>query len=402
MLLILTNLPESSPVSSDFLDTLAYPPSPRVVPNPPTDAALPNPTMADIELADASGSYADQLLTESEIASKFPNRPQNSKETLPFHDLVNKLFEPLTANFVKKRGIGLRGAKDLKPHEIRRNIIDQFISTWRHDVGPDIFPAFRLILCDKDRDRSVYHLKEQKIGKLLVKVMMINKDSEDGFALLKWRQPGVGQKSAGDFAGRCYEVIKKRPMRTTPGNMTVADLNAQLDELATITAEDKQLEILRGFYYNMSAEELKWVIRILLRQMKIGATERTFFNAWHPDAEALFNVSSSLRRVCWELYDPDFRLEDETKGVTLMSCFQPQLAQFQKKSMETVVKTMGGAEFWIEEKLDGERMQMHFDNGEFKWWSRKAKEYTHLYGNSFDNGSVARFAKEAFDERVKR
>lgn len=145
------------------------------------------------------------VLTEEEIEKKFPNRPINKNETLPFHLLYTKLFEPLLAN--KKTRVGLRGNKSLKPHELRRNIIDQFISRWRSEVGPDIFPAFRLILCDKDKDRNVYNLKEQRIGKLLVRVMKINKDSEDGNALIHWRQPGSNQflsKSAGDFALRCY------------------------------------------------------------------------------------------------------------------------------------------------------------------------------------------------------
>ena len=154
------------------------------------------------------------------------------------------------------------------------------------------------------------------------------------------------------------------------------------------------------FYLNMCAEEMMWIIRIILKEMKVGATEKTFFDSWHPDAAALFNVSSSLRRVCWDLWNPDFRLEDNTKGVRLMSCFQPQLAQFQKRSMADVIKAMDGKDFWIEEKLDGERMQMHLDNGRFRWWSRKAKEYTHLYGDSRNNGSLSRFAAQAFDERV--
>lgn len=152
--------------------------------------------------------------------------------------------------------------------------------------------------------------------------------------------------------------------------------------------------------------------------MKVGATEKTFFNAWHPDAENLFNVSSSLKRVCWELYDPNIRLDSAGKGVTLLSCFQPQLAQFQKRSLEHTVDLMrrGGAEqFWIEEKLDGERMQMHMNEGEFRWWSRKAKDYTYLYGagegsqtvdgsgeDEFRDGSLVRYLGDAFDPGVKR
>lgn len=33
--------------------------------------------------------------------------------------------------------------------------------------------------------------------------MKINKDSDDGYALLNWRQPGAS-RTAGDFALRCH------------------------------------------------------------------------------------------------------------------------------------------------------------------------------------------------------
>jgi hypothetical protein len=45
--------------------------------------------------------------------------------------------------------------------------------------------------------------------------------------------------------------------------------------------------------------------------MRVGATEKTFFDCWHPDADKLFNVTSSLRKVCWDLCDPESRLEDK-------------------------------------------------------------------------------------------
>ena len=114
----------------------------------------PPPPNADVA-AESTPANID-IPTEKELEDKFPNRPRNRHETLPFHVLYTTLFEPLLENKKKKTVIGLRGARDLKPHEIRRSIIDQFISRWRSEVGDDIFPAFRLILCDKDRDRNVY------------------------------------------------------------------------------------------------------------------------------------------------------------------------------------------------------------------------------------------------------
>ena len=298
---------------------------------------------------------------------------------------------------------------------MRRSIIETFISRWRQKVGDDVFPAFRLILPEKDRDRAMYGLKEKVLGKLLVKIMKIDKNSEDGFNLLNWKMPGTSMASrmAGDFAGRCFEAISKRPMRTTPGPLTVGDVNDLLDRLAGAQKEENQLPILENFYRNMNAEELMWLVRIILRQMKIGATEKTIFEVWHPDADALFNVSSSLRRVCWELHNPNLRLEGEERGITLMQCFQPQLAQFQMHSFQKMIDRMRPTEdddeFWIEEKLDGERMQMHMvsdpektSGKRFAFWSRKAKNYTYLYGDGLKdpNGSLTRHLENAFHENV--
>ncbi|KAL2221804.1 putative DNA ligase [Thermoascus aurantiacus ATCC 26904] len=363
--------------------------------------------------------------TEKDLNEKYPNRPRNHSPTLPFHELLVTLFNPLNENKKKptgppaarrKAGPHGAGAVNLTPQERRRDIIQRFISRWRRDVGDDIYPAFRLIIPEKDRDRAMYGLKEKVIGKLLVKIMKIDKNSEDGFNLLNWKLPGqtAASRMAGDFAGRCYEVISKRPMRTEYGNMLIEEVNEKLDELAAASKEEQQLPILAEFYRRMNPEELMWLIRIILRQMKVGATERTLFDVWHPDAESLFSISSSLRRVCWELHDPNIRLEAEERGVTLMQCFQPQLAQFQMHSFERMVERMRPTEedpvFWIEEKLDGERMQLHMAPDDtiqggrrFGFWSRKAKDYTYLYGNGLydENGALTRHLKDAFADGVE-
>ncbi|KAL4785557.1 hypothetical protein BJX76DRAFT_355949 [Aspergillus varians] len=361
---------------------------------------------------------------ESDIDEKYPNRPRNNSPTLPFHDLFQTLFRPLSE--IKKKPAGPPGSRrkagphgqtaaNLNPFERRRDVIDRFISRWRREVGDDIYPAFRLILPDKDRDRAMYGMKEKIIGKMLVKIMKIDKNSEDGFNLLNWKLPGQAATSsmAGDFAGRCYDAISKRPMRTEVGNMLIEEVNEKLDQLSTASKEEQQLPILAEFYRRMNPEELMWLIRIILRQMKVGATERTFFDVWHPDAENLYSISSSLRRVCWELHDPNIRLDAEDRGISLMQCFQPQLAQFQMQSLDRMIDRMRPTEddpvFWIEEKLDGERMQMHMVSDtsvpggkRFRFWSRKAKDYTYLYGNGVydEAGSLTRHLKDAFADGV--
>lgn len=378
----------------------------------------------DTEMADAPSGRQLPEASDVELDEKYPNRPRNHSPTLPFHDLPFTLFNPLLENLKKPRGPvisrkkqGPHGGTSLPSQEVRRNIIERFISRWRKEVGNDIYPAFRLIIPEKDRDRGMYGVREAAIGKLLVKVMRLNKDSEDAQNIIKWKLPGqtaATSRMAGDFAGRCYEVLMKRPLKIEYGDITIGEVNVLLDELSMAPKEDSQLPIFEELYARMNPEELLWLIRIILRQMKIGATERTIFEIWHPDAESLFSVTSSLRRVCWDLYDPSFRLEGDDRGVTLMQCFQPQLAQFQMHSFQKMVEKMRPTEddnaFWIEEKLDGERMQLHMvtdpeipGGKRFAFWSRKAKDYTYLYGEGFfdENAALTRHIKESFHEGVQ-
>lgn len=376
-------------------------------------------TIRDADAEDEEeNQYATGGNTLEDLDKEYPNRPKNHSRTLLFSEIFKHLFNPLIEKKVQP-GNPRAKARSRVPsrqsqQEQRRNTIERFISRWRAEVGDDFYPALRLIIPGQDGDRGVYGLKESNIGKLLVKLMMIDKNSDDAQKVLQWKLPGQSRVNgmAGDFAGRCFEVLSKRPMRTEVGDMTIVDVNVMLDKLSAASGEGEQLPVFETFYQRMNPEELMWLIRIILKQMKIGATEKTLLNMWHPDAERLFNVSSSLRRVCWELFDPTFRLEEDETNITLMQCFQPQLADFQtsgtfSKMVDALIgaKRSEGSEYWIQEKLDGERMQLHMieDKGiaggkRFRFWSRKVKDYTYLYGEGFRDprSALTRHLKDAF------
>ena len=384
----------------------------------------------DIVMPDAEAARENTLMyghEGDELHDKYPARPLNEHKTPPFHTLFTELFDPLMDTQKKKHPVGPRrkagpsGQSNLSPHEAKRNIIERFIKDWRNKVGNDFYPAMRLIIPEKDRDRAMYGLKEKAIAKVLIKLTKISKDSEDAKQMLNWKLPGQlyrgSSSTAGDFAGRCYEVLSTRQMRTHYSDMSIAEVNNALDKLSQVGSEEEQVKIFNRFYRRMNAEEMTWLIRIILRQMKIGATEKTFLDMWHPDAEQLFNISSNLRRVCWELYDPMTRLEGDDTGLSVMQCFQPQLAQFQDKvgSFEKIVSRFqqnpDDDNFWIEEKLDGERMQLHMMQDPevpggrlFGFWSRKAKDYTYLYGKHIEGeeaGALTRFIADAFGKNVR-
>jgi DNA ligase N terminus len=48
--------------------------------------------------------------------------------------------------------------------------------------------------------------------------------------------------------------------------MSIAEVNAKLDQLSTKSKEGDQLKYFEEFYRRMNPEELMWLIRIILRQ----------------------------------------------------------------------------------------------------------------------------------------
>jgi DNA ligase-4 len=103
--------------------------------------------------------YGRSDMARAELDEKYPTRPHIRHKTLPFHELYTTLFDPLTENKKKPTGPAIArkktGPNVQAPNDVRRSIIERFISRWRELVGNDIFPAFRLIVPEKGRKLPV-------------------------------------------------------------------------------------------------------------------------------------------------------------------------------------------------------------------------------------------------------
>jgi DNA ligase-4 len=123
--------------------------------------------MSDIE-EDEDNAIDSALLSRADLLdAEYPNRPKNTGTTLQFRELVCSLFEAMVDLQHKPR---TRRGPQYSAHDARRNVITRFIQRWKKEVGPDIYPAFRLIMPDRDKDRPMYGLKEASLGKMLVHV----------------------------------------------------------------------------------------------------------------------------------------------------------------------------------------------------------------------------------------
>lgn len=150
----------------------------------------------------------------------------------------------------------------------------------------------------------------------------------------------------------------------------------------------------------------------------MGHFEASFFINWHPDAYRLFQVCNNLQKTFNYLLDPTKRLNDKQLTIHPTLPFQPQLAHKIVKNYPNLVKQMQilspmdtkfqkqfndldlQHKFIIEEKMDGDRMVLHKQGKHFKFFSRRLKDYSFLYGENLEIGSLTKYLANSFPDSV--
>lgn len=142
--------------------------------------------------------------------------------------------------------------------------------------------------------------------------------------------------------------------------------SSQVDVIYARSQQKK--DIMKEFVTRCDTVEQFWLVRILLKNLKISIRERSILSRFHPDAYALFEVTTDLRTVAYRLYDQSVRLRDADNSVHLFQVFQPMLCK--RNSIPDVQKKMPRGRWVVEEKMDGERIQLHRKGDKYKYWSR--------------------------------
>jgi len=135
---------------------------------------------------------------------------------------------------------------------------------------------------------------------------------------------------------------------------------------------------------------------VLIIDLRLGVTERTILPCLHPDAYSFFLVNTDLQALCSVCQNPAIRIN--SFPISLFQPFLPMLSS--RYSDEIFEKHYTSNPFWVETKLDGERMQMHMSNGEFKWYSRNSTDYSETYGTNYSNGALVPFIHQSFKSGV--
>lgn len=239
------------------------------------------------------------------------------------------------------------------------------------------FPAIRLILPNLDRERGSYGLKESVLATSLIDALGMAKDSHDALRLVNWRKGGAKTgANAGNFALVATEVLQLR-QGTASGGLTIKELNDLLDQLSSSENRGEKTLVLSTLIQKTNAQEMKWIIMIILKDLKLGISERSIFHEFHPDAEDLFNVTCDLKLVCEKLRDRNQR--HKRQDIEVGKAVRPQLAKRVANAADAW-KKLHGKEVVAECKFDGDRIQIHKNGTDIHFFSRNFldhSEYAH-------------------------
>ncbi|KAF0894154.1 hypothetical protein E2562_034886 [Oryza meyeriana var. granulata] len=235
----------------------------------------------------------------------------------------------------------------------------------------DYFSALRLVLPGLDRERGSYGLKEAALASVLVDALGIAKDSPDAVRLTNWRRGGGG-RNAGNFALVAAEVLQRRQGMTS-GGLTIKEVNDALDRLAATENRSEKASILSSLIKKTNALEMKWLLMIILKDLKLGISEKSIFHEFHPDAEDLFNVTCDLRLVCEKLNDQSQR--HKRQDIEVGKAVRPQLA-VRVNNASSAWKKFHGKQVVAECKFDGDRIQIHKNGEEIHFFSRSFLDHS--------------------------
>ena len=287
----------------------------------------------------------------------------------------------------------------------RRRLLQRFLEEFQARAADrDAFPLVRLLLPGEDRERTQYGVRETGLARAYVAVLGLATNSPDAQRLLQWRRP---DRAHADAAGDCGAVLERVLARRCPerGTLSVADVNAALDRLHGAADRAAREAVLRGVLRRATATQHRWLARLVLQDLRVGASVRTVLGLLHPRAHALYSRTSDLRRVCAEaarlrrgeaslLAEPSLLSSSSSAStttsssslsnsiqndvVTLFRPVMPMLAS--RRRLETLAALLGAHRYVLQTKLDGERLQVHKDGARVQVFTRSGRDATALYG----------------------
>ena len=266
---------------------------------------------------------------------------------------------------------------------MKKKTVSCFIETCLDRKSDNVFEVFRLILPNLDDIRPSYGLDEYTLIYEIALGTDLMEDHGLMESLYRWAEKDPVSIAMGE-PRELSRLLQDKVFKKYCGfeeasefckDLKIKDVNRKLNELSKMAGKvQKQAGILKWFLQRTTARQMKWLVQILLRNVKIYTSDRLILEAWHELApDLLAHRGLSLKSTLLRLRD-----EDACEDVDLKpGCpLRPQSAMFalDTKSAVHKVQYVGGygrkpKSFLAEADFDGERLQVHKNSDEIQYFA---------------------------------
>ena len=292
-----------------------------------------------------------------ELGKKLLPEKYNIKFTL-----ICQLFEVISKRKPKEK------------YKLLINFINKFFKNYIEE-NISLFQFFRLIFPKLDRLRNTYGFQETFLGKFYADILSLPEQERN--MLKHWKNPNYIPSGypVGDFVNLIYNILQNRT--TNKSTIKINQINIYLNEISSTKNKENKIITLTKIIKECSAQEQKWIISIILKDLKIGLSYDGFFKVYNKRTIDIYNSTSSLIEVCNYLSNP----KDEKYLKSFYRIFSPIKPMLvSRMTLDKIFNTFQGINVLIETKFDGERIQCHKNENEIKFYSRNGVDYTYLYG----------------------
>ncbi|XP_017846781.1 DNA ligase 3 [Drosophila busckii] len=220
--------------------------------------------------------------------------------------------------------------------------------------------------------QRVYNLQNKALIKLFSRILHVDQ-----------QQMHLDLEQDGDISEtlRKHFAASKKLKAQTESKLYLHEVEELLCKLEQRTKEDEQAELLREVCQQATDLDLRTFIRLIKQDLRINARARHILDAFGPQAYAAYQSSRDLAAIVRSFSGKTEKavLPSSSKakakglpgGIQVMTPISPMLANACKSVDDAFKKHPGG--LYSEVKYDGERVQIHKQGTEFKFFSRNLK-----------------------------
>lgn len=214
--------------------------------------------------------------------------------------------------------------------------------------------------------KRIYNLQSRQLVKLFSNIFGTNRED---------MAEHLEQGDIGETIQHFFENSNKiQPSKKSL--LTMQEVDDFLEELSKRTREEEQMDIFKKITKKCTGNDLKTIIRLIKHDLRMNAGAKHVLDAVHPDAYEAFQASRDLPSVLKRIMgNKDCLSSSADKSVkatiNVMTAVLPMLAEACKSIEQAMKKCPNG--MYSEIKYDGERVQVHKQGSEFKYFSRSLK-----------------------------